>query len=476
MNICLETYTNNLLHEHNIPSITIAVWEDGTLHEAAAGLLNLNTGVEATSDSIFQIGSITKVMTTCLVMQLVDEGRVDLDRPVKHYLRDFQIADPQASESITVRQLLNHTNGMAGDYFPRDIGQPGNLIARYVDRCSQLPLVHPVGKHFSYSNSAFAAAGRLVEVLRGLSWYQAMKEFIFQPLGLRHAIADPMDMIRYRTAMGHIRDANKQWVLPDEVYFTLGLAPVGETPATSAADLIRFACAHMDGGPTVAGKPWLSTEAIQAMQTPQIEWPYLSPVKRSHMGLGWMLHDISSGDKHNGDSSAKPTRLIGHSGATNGFLAQLQLAPEQNTAFAILLNSFDPQVMNSITAHLQREVMGITAQEPEPSVTRDIEAHRPLLGHYESMDAAIDVAIHDQQLTATITAKIDPVPPERVTLHPLGHGCFATYSEEGKRGKPLAFVEFDQQGVPQYLFNALRLNARSMDRDSRIAIARSPQQ
>ena len=113
--------------KYQVPAISLAVWHKGQLHQAACGILNLEAGVEATIDSVFQIGSITKVMTTCLVMQLVDEGRVDLDMPVKYYLRDFIIADPEASATITVRQLLNHTSGMAGDFFPDDQGHQGNL-------------------------------------------------------------------------------------------------------------------------------------------------------------------------------------------------------------------------------------------------------------------------------------------------------------------------------------------------------------
>ena len=142
----LQTYADQALVKHNIPAISLAVWKDGTLHEAAAGGLNINNGLPNTTDTIFQIGSITKVMTTSLIMQLVDEGLVHLDAPVKQYVRDFTIADPEASRSITVRQLVNHTNGMAGDYFPDDRGHEGNLIARYVDRCNLLPLIHPPGK------------------------------------------------------------------------------------------------------------------------------------------------------------------------------------------------------------------------------------------------------------------------------------------------------------------------------------------
>ena len=156
----LQAYAEQAIAKHNIPAMSVAIWKDGELSQAAAGCLNLTTGVEATTDSIFQIGSITKVMTTCLVMQLVDEGRVNLDKPVVDYLRDFMIADAEATQTITVRQLLNHTNGIAGDYFPDDEGHQGNLIARFVDRCSFLPLMHPVGEMFSYSNAAFCVAGR----------------------------------------------------------------------------------------------------------------------------------------------------------------------------------------------------------------------------------------------------------------------------------------------------------------------------
>ncbi len=113
-----QAYAESLIDTHKIPAISLAVWHNGQLHQAAAGILNLETGVEATTDSIFQIGSISKVMTSSLVMQLVDEGKVDLDKPVKQYIRDFAIADEEATESITVRQLLNHTNGMDGDFFP----------------------------------------------------------------------------------------------------------------------------------------------------------------------------------------------------------------------------------------------------------------------------------------------------------------------------------------------------------------------
>ena len=103
------------------------------------------------------------------------------------------MADRKATETITVGQLLNHTNGIAGDYFVDDQNEDGPHIARFIDRCSQLPLVHPVGDGFSYSNVGFAVAGRLIEVVTGMSWFDAMEALIYQPLGMKQAICRPAD-------------------------------------------------------------------------------------------------------------------------------------------------------------------------------------------------------------------------------------------------------------------------------------------
>jgi CubicO group peptidase (beta-lactamase class C family) len=101
-----------------LPGAAAAVLHDGTIETAAAGTLNVDTGVEATTDSLFEIGSITKVYTATLVMQLVDAGLVELDAPIRRYVPDFRVADAAASDAITVRHLLTHTSGFdGGDYF-----------------------------------------------------------------------------------------------------------------------------------------------------------------------------------------------------------------------------------------------------------------------------------------------------------------------------------------------------------------------
>lgn len=451
----LQAYAQAQLEKHNIPAISLAIWHKGQLHQAAAGILNQQTGVEATTDAIFQIGSITKVFTTCLIMQLVDQGKIDLDLPVKYYLSDFQIADELATQTITVRQLLNHTSGMAGDFFPDDNYHQGNLIARYMDRCTLLPVIHPVGEMYSYSNSAFVVAGRLIEVVSGKSWYQAMEENIYKPLGMNQAIADPKEMIRYRVAMGHIFDGDNtdRWVLPkqEQAYLPLALAPAGATPAMSAGDLITFARAHLEQGLSHSGERWLSVDSVNTMQKQHIELPRISQISHKFAGLGWALWEHKQND----------LRRFGHGGATHGSLAMLQVFPDHDAAYVVLLNGFRASALDTINADLLLAVTGVEDREPDvDGVVSDTKLLKRVEGKYESFDTVIDVSLSGEKLMACINYKIDPLPPMNLELKHVEDNSFAAFTTEGVRRPNIVFLQEDAAGVPQFIFNGSRLNGR----------------
>lgn len=445
----LEYFSEKAINELGLPSISLAVFRNGQVYKASAGTLNLSTGVKATMDSIFQIGSITKLFTTCLVMQLVDEGKINLDTEVQHYLPDFQIANSEASSAITVKHLLNHTSGIDGDFFPDDEGHTGNLIARYVDRCSALPLVHPVGERFCYSNAAFSVAGRLVEVIRGVTWHQAIKRYIFEPLGLSHSIADPKDMIRYRTAMGHVYgegENNREWQLPERAYWTLGQAPAGTVIAMSASDLVAFAQAHLNCDENSDDRNWLSNKSVKAMQTPTIDWPLQSQLKDNSVGLGWMISDYRQ----------PSSRVIHHIGATMGFLSALHVLPEHNAAVAVLINGFNAAGISKISNELLQDYFGIPYVEPVPTGSHQLKDCHELVGHYESMDSIIEVSFVDQILCAQFISKLDPIPPQKYTLRHVQGDCYATHQSDGKRASNISF-ERNSMNQIAYIFIGVRL-------------------
>lgn len=184
----LEDNLAALLAEHRVPGAAIAVLAGGEVIDHAAGLLNTGTGVESTVDSVFQIGSITKLWTTTLAMQLVDEGRLELDRPVRDYLPEFALADQAAAARITVRQLTCHTAGFEGDIFT-DTGTGDDCVAKLVATLSEVPQLFAPGEMFSYNNAGYCVLGRVIEVLRGKSYDECVRDHLFVPLGLTHAAA-----------------------------------------------------------------------------------------------------------------------------------------------------------------------------------------------------------------------------------------------------------------------------------------------
>lgn len=450
----LEAFATAQCETLQLPALSVALWQDGQLHRVAGGIANISSGIEATPDTLFQIGSITKVMTTCLVMQLVDEGRVDLDKPVKSYLRDFQVADEESTHKVTVRQLINHTSGLAGDFFPNDEGHEGPLIARYVDRCSLLPQVHPAGALYSYSNSAFVIAGRLIEVIRGIPWARVIQEYLFSPLGMNHACADPKELIRFRAAMGHLRDADAPggWALSNRTWLSLGMAPCGSTPMMSAADLITFARAHLMAGVTQSGSTWLSPASIDAMQVPQIAKPIVSQIYKGSAGLGWQLKTYA----------ADGLRTVEHAGATQGFYSVLNLMPERNLAYAILFNGVCPKALQQLQQAMMQQLLGIDITEPAlDQKTVSVPLDTTLQGTYESLDKRIIVQEKDGQLQAHLTYKIDPLPSQALSLHPITAECFAAYDlDNGQRQLNIAFVKQDAETLASYLYDGSRLNIR----------------
>jgi CubicO group peptidase (beta-lactamase class C family) len=319
------------IRRHRVPGATVAVMRGRRLlGVAAAGVTNVDTRVPVTTDTVFQIGSITKVFTTTLVMQLVDDRLLDLDRPVADYLPEFRVADAATRREVTARHLLSHTSGIDGDFFPNS-GRGDDAIARFVDMCTMLPSLFPLGTKMSYCNVGFAVLGRVIEVLRRETWDDAMRRRIFRPLGMKHAMTLPEDALRHRCAVGHVpdpKDPTRMRVAP-LTYLSFGQKAAGSTPAMSSVDLLEFAALHMHGGRARDGSRVLSAASVAAMQRRQVRLQKHSPRGINAWGLGWSLCNWPR------------TRVIGHDGGTIGQYSFLRLAPERKLAVVLLTNGGD---------------------------------------------------------------------------------------------------------------------------------------
>ena len=157
-----------LLAEYQIPSAAIGVLHNGEVTEFAAGVKDVATGEPATTDTIYQCGSMTKTWTALALLQFVDEGKIDLDEPVRTYLPDFRVADQQTSAAVTPRHLLNHTSGLStktGRTFQGNGDISDAALEKTVRRLSGVELTAPVGKTHQYSTVNYAILGLIVQTV-----------------------------------------------------------------------------------------------------------------------------------------------------------------------------------------------------------------------------------------------------------------------------------------------------------------------
>ncbi|MEU5306799.1 serine hydrolase domain-containing protein [Streptomyces noursei] len=310
---------------HHVPGAALAVLVDGEVHELASGVLHRGTGVEVTTDSVFQSGSIAKVYTSTLIMRLVDSGQLDLDTPVKDIVPEFGTADEEATRTITTRQLLSHTSGLTCD-FTYDAGRGDDCLARYVEAAKDVALDCRPGTAVSYSGIGYNVLGRVIEVLTGQTWDEALKDRLFTPLGLQRSMTLPEEALAYRVAMSHLGEPG-QYPDPAPAWDLMprSAGPYGRV-LVSAGDVARLAKMHLDGGTAPDGTRLLRAETVELMQRRVADVPDKWTVSADGWGLGWTLYDW--------DGIAG----YGHDGAAIGQYGYLRVVPHAGVAVALLTN------------------------------------------------------------------------------------------------------------------------------------------
>jgi CubicO group peptidase (beta-lactamase class C family) len=435
------------IQKHKVPGASAAVFRSGQWEVAAAGVTNVTTDVNVTPETVMHIGSIAKVLNATLVMQLVDEGRVDLTAPLKRYLPEFKVADRDATERITVEMLLNHTCGIDGEYFP-DAGPDAERIEDVIPLIARQGQIHAPGAEVSYCNSGAVLAGYLAQRLLGRSWYTLIEERILKPLDLRHSVVQPADALLHRATVGHFLNRDGANTRTSVAFLKPSFAPAGSTAMLAAKDLATFALAHMNDGVGTNGHRLLSAASTRRMQRQTAAW---RGVGGGGFGLGWMTMDNS---------------IIGHDGGGPGIVSWLYADPAAKTVAAILTNAAHGfPVLDEITAPLYEAAgakpLGADADELERQATDTRVDPRPFLGQYESVALAFRVIPHEAGIALRVRGKLlfydgdtlEESPP--VPLRSMGDGRFTT----GQRF--VTFLNPGADGRMQHLASRRRLFKRT---------------
>lgn len=297
---------------HGIPGLSLAVAVDGRIvYSEGFGYADLEERVPVWATTKFRIGSVSKPLTAVALVQLVEQGKIDLDAPVQKYVPTF----PEKNGKITLRLLAGHIAGIRhyqGDEF--QISRHYDNVLDGLKIFQDDPLVAPPGTKFSYSSYGFNLLSAAIETASGEKFLPYMHGHVFGPLGLRSTTEDqPAEIIMQRA---RFYTQQKDQPTRNAPFVDNSYKWAGGGFLSSAEDLVRFGSALLQPG-------FLKPESLRLLFTPQ----KTVDGKETEYGMGWFIHKSKSGQ-----------RVYEHSGGSVGGTSQLILYPDAHVVVAMVCN------------------------------------------------------------------------------------------------------------------------------------------
>ncbi len=379
----LQARVRELAEELEIPGVAVGVFHEDEERYAYHGVTSVENPLPVDENTLFQFGSTGKTYTSVCLLRLVQDGKVDLDAPVRRYVPELNLRDPDVAERVTVLQLLNHTAGWDGDYF-EDTGEGDDTLARYVERMVSLQQLTPPGFIASYNNASLSLAGRIIEKVTDLVYERAIKELVLDPVGLKMTMFFPNDVMTRRFVVGHRRETDgtirvlRPWAMPRSGNAMGGLS-------ATAPDQIRWARFHLDRGRTADGEQVVAAELIERMQQPTAETP--GSALGDAVGISWLLREVG-GEK-----------VVAHGGSTTGQYSGFEMVPARRFAVVSHTNAEPngPLFNRRIKDWALETYLGIVEPDPihEP---RSAEALADYAGSYETVAEVMRVTVEGDHL------------------------------------------------------------------------------
>jgi CubicO group peptidase (beta-lactamase class C family) len=364
------------LNRHAAVGLAAGVVRNGRLeffHGHGAADIASNTPI--TADTVFRIASITKTFTAIAVMQLSEQGRIDLDAPAHDYLRAYRLLPAKAGfRPATVRDLLTHTAGVpqmprpgraltrlfagaglteSGDSY--DLGQPLPTLAEYYR--GGLRLVAEPGTRFTYGNHGFATLGQIVEDVSGQPLDRYFRERIFEPLGMADSDLLRSERVKARLATGYKLGSHGAVPVTDRQPVTAGAGSIYSTPN----DMARYVAALAGGGANEHGRV-LGPATLATMFQPH----YQTDPRVPGIGLAFMRSYLGA------------HLAVEHQGILPGFNSQIWVAPDEGAGVMAFTNGASGAMiwLTAEVAGLLRQLLGV----PGDAVRTDVPHHPEIWG------------------------------------------------------------------------------------------------
>jgi CubicO group peptidase (beta-lactamase class C family) len=404
------------MRQFSVPGVAVGLIVDGKEHHFTKGVTSVDNPLPVDEHTMFQIGSTTKTYTGTVAMMLIEEGKLDLDAPVRTYLPKFKLPDDKAARQVRVRHLVTHTGGFVGDYF-EDMGRGVDALRRIVVRMAKrTPQLTPVGEVWSYNNSGFYVLGRIIEELAGQPYEEVVNQRILRPLGMDESFWFAEDVITRKVAVGHNtyndgrQEASRPWGVPR------ALNPAGGIVSTTV-DQMKYARFHLDGGRAADGTRLLSASSVRGMQKKLAPAGNISDAA----GLTWMLDTVAG------------AKIVKHGGSINGHMSEFLLVPARNFAITVLTNGsrgheLGTQVLDAALGEL------LDIHRPDPVIrTVSERVKAAYVGRYQTSFGHYVISADDAGLVANfeISPEVLEAQPEIAALLPTHMPIAMTGRDKG---------------------------------------------
>jgi CubicO group peptidase (beta-lactamase class C family) len=407
----LKAKVTDILYRHPAVGLAVGVVRNGSIEQFYGhGVADIAARTPITEDTIFRIASITKTFTAVAVMQLWEQGLVDLDAPANDYLRAYQLIPAKAGfRPATVRHLLTHTAGIPEEVSPwgalrPDFGEsvkPGQALPSLAEYYrGGLRLVAEPGTRFRYGNHGPATVGQIVEDVSGKPLARYFREHIFEPLGMADTELGRSARLASRLATGYEFGSGGPKAVTVREMVTAGAASIYSSPR----DMARYVAALLGGGANEHGsvlKPATAATMFEPQYQPDPRIP----------GIGLAFFRVHLGGH----------RAVEHQGTLPGYHSQIFLAPDDGIGVLAFTNgSWQPDFwLPAECAELLRHLIGAPAEAPRTDLPRHPELWGDLCGWYwlpgpltdvrvrAMMGAGAEVFVRDGQLMLRF---LTPVP------------------------------------------------------------------
>ena len=392
----LDSLVESELKANGVPGAVVAIVQgDRIAHLKGYGLANVETGEKITPDTLFRIGSTTKIFTAAAVLSLVEEGKLDLSKPISTYVKGL---NPTIG-SITTHQLLSHTAGLgdrgSGHGSHDDAALGLTMRALKSDMVELTP-----GEIFSYSSLGYWLAGFVLEEISGKPFADAVAERLFERCGMKDSTFRPLMAMTFPMAQQHEGGPGKTPKVIRPFADEVNSWPGGSAFA-SGRGLVSFMSAFLNGG--------LSAETVKHMATPHAAFPG-SPDTNYGYGL------VTSIDRG--------VRTVSHGGARIGFGSMLTMAPDQKVGVAVVANRSNAMLGRVVQKALEMTVKyGPEMSEGPPSSSSPNDVSESA-GTYAGGPLRVVLSTKEESVEVTMAGKTYPVKS-------LGRGRFVAEGPVG---------------------------------------------